>query len=77
MSDAQPNNPLHGITRKTIVEELVARRGWEDLASRISIRCFTHDPSIKSSLVFLRRNRWARDLVEQLYLEDAEKPSPQ
>lgn len=77
MERQHPNDPLHGITLKALLEELLARHGWPGLASRIEIRCFSVDPSIKSSLVFLRRNRWARDLVEQLYLEETEKPSPQ
>ena len=64
----QANNPLHGITLATILEHLVATYGWDELGSRISIRCFNHDPSIKSSLKFLRKTPWARDKVEQLYL---------
>ncbi len=70
MTGEQPNNPLHGITLKTIVTELVERRGWEDLASRIDIRCFKVDPSINSALKFLRRTEWARKKVERLYLDD-------
>ncbi len=70
MRRQHPNDPLHGITLEAIVKELVERRGWSDLASNIDIRCFSHEPSVKSSLTFLRRNRWARDLVEQLYLDD-------
>lgn len=66
----QPNNPLHGITLKAILEDLVERRGWLDLGERINIRCFTHDPSLKSSLKFLRRTPWAREKVERLYLRD-------
>ena len=66
----QPNNPLHGLTLKAIVEQLVARRGWPDLAQRIRIRCFSSDPSVASSLKFLRKNEWARKKVEALYLED-------
>jgi len=73
MSDEQPKNPLHGITLKTIVEELVERRGWEDLASRVDIRCFSHDPSVSSTLKFLRRTEWARKKVERLYLDDLRK----
>ena len=69
----QANNPLHGITLKTIVEDLVKRRGWEDLASHINIRCFTYDPSVKSSLKFLRKTEWARKKVEELYLADVER----
>lgn len=63
-----PNDPLHGITLETIVTELVARHGWEELGRRIAIRCFTHDPSLKSSLTFLRKTPWARQKVEDLYL---------
>ena len=66
----QPNNPLHGITLKAIVEDLVECRGFEDLSQRVKIRCFTHDPSIKSALTFLRRTEWARKEVEDLYLKD-------
>ncbi len=57
------NDPLHGITLETIVTELVAQYGWEELASRIDVRCFTHDPSVKSSLTFLRKTPWARKKV--------------
>lgn len=70
MSDEQPRNPLHGITLKAILEDLVARRGWPDLAAHVAIRCFSYDPSIKSSLTFLRKTPWARAQVEQLYLDD-------
>lgn len=65
----QANNPLHGIKLAQILEELVARYGWEYLGYNINIRCFTHDPSIASSLKFLRRTPWARTKVEQLYLD--------
>ena len=65
----QPNNPLHGITLERIVTELQAYFGWEALGQRIPIRCFTHDPSLASSLKFLRRTAWARSKVEALYLE--------
>ena len=68
-SSAQPNNPLHGVTLKKIVTELVAYYGWERLAKTIPINCFSHDPSIKSSLTFLRKTPWARDKVEALYLQ--------
>ena len=68
MSDPQPNNPLHGITLANLLEQLVERYGWEELGARIDIRCFTHDPSIKSSLKFLRKTDWARAKVERLYL---------
>jgi uncharacterized protein (DUF2132 family) len=63
----QPKNPLHGITLETIVTALVAHFGWDELAQRIPVNCFTHDPSIKSSLKFLRKTPWARDKVESLY----------
>ncbi len=69
MTNSQPNNPLHGITLKMILEELVAQVGWEEMGRQINIRCFTHDPSIPSSLKFLRRTPWAREKVEELYLE--------
>lgn len=64
----QSKDPLHGITLEKIVTELVARLGWAELGERINIRCFTHDPSIKSSLTFLRKTPWARKKVEELYL---------
>ena len=70
MSDEQPNNPLHGVTLRAVLEDLVARRGWDDLADRIRIRCFAHDPSVNSSLNFLRKTEWARKAVEALYLQD-------
>jgi uncharacterized protein (DUF2132 family) len=65
----QPNNPLHGITLETIVNELVTRYGWQDLGRRIKIRCFTDNPSVSSSLKFLRKTPWARKKVESLYLK--------
>lgn len=68
MSTSQANNPLHGITLQQILEFLVAHYGWEELGQRIAIRCFTHDPSIPSSLKFLRRTPWARQKVEELYI---------
>lgn len=67
-SSDQANNPLHGITLQTIVEALVARYGFEELGRLIPVRCFTHDPSITSSLKFLRKTDWARRKVERLYL---------
>ncbi len=70
MSTEQPHYPLHGISLKTIMEDLVYRRGFADLASHIHIRCFSFEPSIKSSLKFLRKTDWARKRVEQLYLDD-------
>lgn len=65
----QPNNPLHGKTLESILVELEAYYGWEQLALRIPINCFKKDPSIKSSLTFLRKTDWARKKVENLYLE--------
>ncbi len=67
--EKQPNNPLHGQTLEMILEHLVDRYGWEELGNRIAINCFLVDPSIKSSLVFLRKTSWARKKVEDLYLE--------
>lgn len=64
----QPNNPLHGVKLADILERLVEEYGWEELGMMINIRCFNYDPSIKSSLKFLRKTPWARDKVEQLYL---------
>jgi uncharacterized protein (DUF2132 family) len=64
----QRNNPLHGVTLETILTELVARHGWEGLGREIDIRCFKHEPSIASSLKFLRRTPWARERVESLYI---------
>ena len=66
---AQPRNPLHGLTLEAIVNALVAHHGWSVLGARVPIRCFTHDPSVSSSLKFLRRTPWAREKVEQLYLD--------
>jgi len=67
--ETQPNNPLHGIKLVQIVKELQEHYGWEYLGYIIKIRCFTHDPSVKSSLKFLRRTPWARTKVETLYLK--------
>ncbi len=68
MSPPQAGNPLHGITLEAMLTELVAHFGWPDLGERIRIRCFTSDPSISSSLKFLRKTPWAREKVESLYL---------
>ena len=67
-SNEQPNNPLHEVKLVDILERLVAEYGWEELGMKININCFNNDPSIKSSLKFLRKTPWARDKVEQLYL---------
>ena len=74
MTNTQPNNPLHGITLEMILTRLVEQYGWEDLGRRIPVKCFTSDPSIKSSLKFLRQTPWARKKVEELYLKSATKP---
>ena len=63
----QPKNPLHGVTLETIVTELLVHYGWPALGEQIDIRCFTHDPTVVSSLKFLRRTPWARAKVESLY----------
>jgi len=68
MSQQQINNPLHGLTLETIVNHLVNQLGWDELAYRIDIRCFKNEPSVKSSLKFLRKTPWARKAVEDLYL---------
>ena len=68
MSDSQPGNPLHGVTLEAMLTRLVEHYGWDALGEHIAIRCFTHDPSIPSSLKFLRRTPWAREKVESLYL---------
>jgi len=66
--EAQTNNPLHGKTLENILNDLVAHFGWAELSNRIRIKCFTDNPSIKSSLTFLRKTPWARKKVEDLYL---------
>jgi uncharacterized protein (DUF2132 family) len=65
----QPNNPLHGITLETMLTQLVEKYGWRYLSERVGIRCFFNEPTIKSSLHFLRRTPWARKKVEDLYME--------
>ncbi|MGL6069890.1 VF530 family DNA-binding protein [Craterilacuibacter sp.] len=67
MTSTQPDNPMHGITLEAMLVELVECYGWEDLGKRIKIRCFTFQPSIKTSLIFLRRTPWARTKVEALF----------
>lgn len=67
-------DPLHGVTLKAMVEHLVERYGWPGLGERITIRCFTHDPSVNSSLKFLRKTPWAREKVESLYLHSVAHP---
>jgi uncharacterized protein (DUF2132 family) len=75
MSD-QANNPLHDITLEMVVTSLVDHYGWDGLAQRIDINCFKSDPSIKSSLKFLRKTQWARSKVEDLYIASCDKQSP-
>lgn len=65
----KPSDPLHGVTLEQMLEHLVATLGWEGLSRRIDLRCFTNDPSIKSSLTFLRKTPWARTKVEALYVK--------
>lgn len=69
----QTNNPLHGIKLADILEYLVDYYGWEELGGRIDVRCFNYDPSIKSSLKFLRKTPWARSKVEEMYLQCIQK----
>lgn len=69
MSSSQPNNPLHGITLEQVLTALVARYGWVELGRRVPVRCFINEPSISSSLKFLRRTPWAREQVEALYVD--------
>lgn len=75
--EEQPNNPLHGIKLAAILDVLVEEYGWEKLAMKININCFKNNPSIKSSLKFLRKTPWARDKVERLYLDLVKKKSRQ
>ncbi|MEP6990931.1 MAG: VF530 family protein [bacterium] len=70
----KPTDPLHGVTLQKMLEHLVATYGWDGLARSIDLRCFTNDPSIKSSLTFLRRTPWARTKVEALYLRSLRAP---
>ena len=78
MTERQSNDPLHGITLEMILTELVEHYGWQEMGRTVRIKCFTNDPSIKSSLQFLRRTPWARSKVEALYLrykrESVKKP---
>jgi uncharacterized protein (DUF2132 family) len=69
MAPPQSNDPLHGITLERLLTELVDHLGWEELGRRVAVRCFLFDPSIKSSLTFLRKTPWARSKVEQLYID--------
>jgi uncharacterized protein (DUF2132 family) len=69
MSDQQHKDPLHGVTLEMMLTQLVEHHGWQKMGQIIDIRCFNNDPSIKSSLQFLRKNPWARTKVEELYLK--------
>jgi uncharacterized protein (DUF2132 family) len=73
MSNQPSNDPLHGITLEQIINRLSDHYGWEELGKRITIRCFTSNPSVKSSLKFLRKTPWARKKVEDLYLSTQKK----
>jgi uncharacterized protein (DUF2132 family) len=73
-SESRSVDPLHGITLKAMIEHLVERYGWQGLGERIDIRCFTLDPSVQSSLKFLRKTPWARAKVESLYVHSATHP---
>jgi len=76
MSEAprqHPRDPLHGVTLQKVLETMVDRYGWRELAERIPIRCFMFDPTIKSSLIFLRKTPWAREKLENWYVGDANK----
>lgn len=81
MTAEKPKDPLHGVTLAMMLEQLVDHLGWDEMGRVIPVRCFTYDPSIKSSLVFLRKTPWARAKVEMLYLDcldqirDAQKGS--
>lgn len=70
-------DPLHGITLEKLLTELVAEFGWDRLADEVDVRCFRYDPSIKSSLTFLRKTPWARTKVEQIYVRWKSQPPPQ
>lgn len=69
MPEFKSNDPLHGVTLEKLLTELVAEFGWEELGRRVPVRCFLFDPSIKSSLTFLRKTPWARAKVEEIYVQ--------
>lgn len=69
-----PNDPLHGVTLETVVRTLQEKYGWEEMGHRIRIRCFQENPSLKSSLTFLRKTPWAREKVEEWYVWEQRKP---
>ena len=68
MTNLESNDPLHGVTLEMMLTHLIEKLGWETMAAKIKIKCFSHDPSLKSSLNFLRKTPWARTKVERLYL---------
>ena len=74
MSPGRSNDPLHGVTLEAVLHHLVERYGWEEMGRRIEVRCFKFDPSIKSSLQFLRRTPWARAKVEAIYVSWKTQP---
>jgi uncharacterized protein (DUF2132 family) len=74
MPDQRAKDPLHGVTLEAVLHALVDRLGWEEMGRQVEIRCFRHDPSVKSSLVFLRRTPWARARVEELYRREIARP---
>ena len=74
MQPAKSKDPLQGVTLQQVVTELAAGLGWEELGRRVAVRCFLHDPSVKSSLAFLRQTPWARSKVEKIYLEWKARP---
>lgn len=76
MTNEQPNNPLHGVSLQMILVKLEEHYGWDGLAERVDINCFKSDPSIKSSLKFLRKTQWARNKVEGLYISTFNQQSP-
>jgi len=71
--NSHPKDPLHGYTLETVVTRLVEEYGWDELADRIRIRCFANDPSVKSTLQFLRKTPWARNKVETLFIETLQR----
>mgnify|MGYP001104335969 CR=1 FL=1 len=71
--EKQPNNPLHGVSLVDVLDFLVKKYGFQELGERIKIRCFTHNPTLKSSLTFLRKTPWARTKVEELYIQTKEE----
>lgn len=76
MSNPGARDPLHGITLAHILEQLVEKHGWEEMGRRIDIRCFRFEPSLKSSLTFLRRTPWARKRVEDWYVDELRREGP-